>query len=131
MTQGTGPKQLTPLTNSQISLGDLSQSLTTLSGLTTSDRTGTPAGGYVSNTITTGDTLTIGPGTQWITPSTMGNQSIQPTTPIIGYLTLTKTGVGEFVLSGKNAQRLLMEYFEQAPEMWLRLMAVKAGEKEE
>jgi hypothetical protein len=43
-------------------------------------------------------------------------------------LTLMKTGTGEFVLSGANAQRLLMEYFEQAPELWLRLMALKAGE---
>lgn len=42
------------------------------------------------------------------------------------HLTLVKTGNGEFVLTGANAQKLLMEYFEQAPEMWLRLMALKA-----
>lgn len=44
-------------------------------------------------------------------------------------VTLVKTGNGEFTLSGLNAQRLLMEYFEQCPELWLRLMALKAGEE--
>jgi len=45
-------------------------------------------------------------------------------------LTLMKTGDGEFVLSGQNAQRLLMEYFEQSPELWLRLMALKVEEND-
>ena len=66
----------------------------------------------------------------------MGSSVIQPPqpqipiTPVGDVLTLIKTGDGEFVLSGANAQRLLMEYFEQAPELWLRLMAVKAEEEE-
>ena len=66
----------------------------------------------------------------------MGSSVIQPPgpqipiTPVGDVLTLIKTGDGEFVLSGANAQRLLMEYFEQAPELWLRLMAVKAGDEE-
>lgn len=71
----------------------------------------------------------------------MGTSQIRPGQPIISsgvsqspvgdMLTLMKTGNGEFVLSGANAQKLLMEYFEQAPEMWLRLMAVKAGEEDD
>jgi hypothetical protein len=44
-------------------------------------------------------------------------------------LNLVKTANGEFVLSGANAQRLLMEYFEQSPELWLRLLALKAVEE--
>jgi len=72
----------------------------------------------------------IGHGTWWLT-SDVGTSSIQPLPPqpVGDMLTLMKTGNGEFVLSGANAQKLLMEYFEQAPEMWLRLMALKAEEK--
>ena len=44
-------------------------------------------------------------------------------------LTLTKTGEGEFVLAGASPQKLLMEYFEQSPELWLRLMARKAEDE--
>lgn len=60
----------------------------------------------------------------------MGTSQIQQAAPqpLGDMLTLMKTGTGEFVLSGANAQKLLMEYFEQAPELWLRLMALKAGE---
>ena len=45
-------------------------------------------------------------------------------------MSLVKTGAGEFMLSGNNAQQLLMEYFEQSPELWLRLLALKAGEED-
>lgn len=45
-------------------------------------------------------------------------------------LSLTKTGNGEFVLMGDNAQQLLMEYFEKSPGLWLRLLAIKSGEDE-
>ena len=65
------------------------------------------------------------PGRQGSTNTIAANQP-DPTE----YLSLTKTGNGEFILQGANAQKLLMEYFEQAPEMWLRLMALKAGEEE-
>ena len=66
----------------------------------------------------------------------MGTSQIRPGQPIFSQgaqpmgdtLSLVKTGNGEFVLSGVNAQKLLMEYFEQAPELWLRLMAIKAEE---
>lgn len=89
---------------------------------------------------------------QWITPGAssassgtftttftgagqgIGTQSgimAQPAMSVGDSLTLVKTGTGEFVLSGGNAQKLLMEYFEQAPEMWLRLMAIKAEEEAE
>ena len=44
-------------------------------------------------------------------------------------MTLLKTAAGEFVLTGHDAQRLLMEYFEQSPELWLRLLALKADEE--
>lgn len=66
---------------------------------------------------------------QFITNGT-SSATIAQTQPIGDMLTLMKTGSGEFVLSGANAQKLLMEYFEQAPEMWLRLMALKAEEEE-
>jgi len=50
--------------------------------------------------------------------------------PVGDMLTLTKTAAGEFVLTGADAQRLLMEYFEQSPELWLRLLALKADKEE-
>lgn len=73
---------------------------------------------------TTDQQVGISPGKVWQT------QPQGSFAPVGDVLTLIKTGDGEFVLSGANAQRLLMEYFEQAPELWLRLMAVKAEEEE-
>ena len=68
-------------------------------------------------------------GSYWISTG-VGTTTITPPSPIGDMLTLAKTATGEFVLSGANAQQLLMEYFEQSPELWLRLLALKA-EKEE
>ena len=73
----------------------------------------TPVGISTSNT---------GPGNWWITT----DNSTTLAEPITQILTLMKTAEGEFILTGNNAQKILMEYFEQSPELWLRLMAVKA-----
>jgi len=86
--------------------------------------------------ITTTAGSSLSPGDFWyVGNGTLGTQTIQqnaplmPAAPVGDMLNLVKTADGEFVLSGANAQRLLMEYFEQAPELWLRLMALKAEEE--
>jgi hypothetical protein len=46
-------------------------------------------------------------------------------------ITLTKTAEGEFILTGPRALELLFEYFAEAPEFWLRLLALKAEKENE
>lgn len=86
-----------------------------------------------SGTNITTTTLIGGTGTGLIGTQSgyASNPQIPPAQAVGESLMLVKTGDGEFVLTGTNAQRLLMEYFEQAPEMWLRLMAIKAEEDAE
>lgn len=69
-------------------------------------------------------TITTTTGTDWqyIPP-------LNPTAQIGQMATLVKTANGEFVLAGSNAQALLMEYFMQSPEMWLRLAAMSSKEE--
>lgn len=68
----------------------------------------------------------------------MGTSQIRPGQPInIGapppvgdMLNLIKTAEGEFVLTGSgDTLKLLMDYFLQSPEMWLRLAAMNAETK--
>ena len=90
-----------------------------------------PGGMFLNSSNTYASTdcdLSITDSTTVIDSTIVANN--QPPPPVGESLTLVKTGDGEFVLSGQNAQQLLMEYFEKAPELWLRLLAVKA-EKEE
>lgn len=63
----------------------------------------------------------------------MGTKSVTPPQPLStgASMTLIKMATGEFVLQGNDAQRLLMEYFEQSPELWLRLMALKGEDNDE
>jgi hypothetical protein len=67
----------------------------------------------------------------------LGTAAIRPGQPIVttehssapvgDMLTLTKTANGEFVLTGSgDTLKLLMDYFLQSPEMWLRLAAMKS-----
>jgi hypothetical protein len=43
---------------------------------------------------------------------------------------IVKTGDGEFILTGSgDTLGLLMDYFLQSPEMWLRLAAMKEPEE--
>lgn len=77
-----------------------------------------------NSTITT----TTGTSGQYIHP--LGEYGPFNSTAQIGQMaTLMKTANGEFVLSGGNAQALLMEYFMQSPEMWLRLAAMSSKEE--
>jgi hypothetical protein len=74
----------------------------------------------------------------WVQNDNMGTSQIRPGQPInigggiapapIGdMLNLVKTAQGEFVLTGSgDTLKLLMDYFLQSPEMWLRLAAMKA-----
>ncbi len=63
-----------------------------------------------------------GMGTSTITPP-----QPFPSAPVGDSLTLTKTAGGEFVLTGSgDTLKLLMDYFLQSPEMWLRLAAMKS-----
>ena len=89
-------------------------------------------------TITTAGSSTS--DTFWISDN-VGTSHMQPGQPIItqgsipqapvgDVMNLVKTAAGEFVLTGANAQRLLMEYFEQSPELWLRLLALKADKED-
>jgi len=63
----------------------------------------------------------------------VGTSTVQPptyTAPVGDMLTLMKTADGEFVLQGSgDTLKLLMDYFMQSPEMWLRLAAMNAEEK--
>ena len=90
----------------------------------------TQAGGSLSNcTITPGQEVLYDPLGK-VLGGVMGGTFTQPQSPqpIGDVMTLVKTGNGEFVLSGINAQRLLREYFEQDPELWLRMLALKPEE---
>jgi hypothetical protein len=52
---------------------------------------------------------------------------VAPAAPVGDMLTLVKTAEGEFVLNGSgDTLKLLMDYFLQSPEMWLRLAAMKS-----
>ena len=130
MIKGIGQKLSQLSTSLQQNTG-LASTLNQGSSLTDASQwIGTQAGGFVSSdTITITDATDIHPG-QFITVGGTSTtaQTYTPAGAVGEMLTLMKTGEGEFVLSGVNAQKLLMEYFEQAPEMWLRLMAVKAEE---
>jgi len=53
-----------------------------------------------------------------------------PPAPVGDMLNLIKTAEGEFVLTGSgDTLKLLMDYFLQSPEMWLRLAAMNAEVK--
>lgn len=75
--------------------------------------THTLAGTSISN-----DTLTIGPGT-YVNTVTEATSTYQ-------YASLTKQG-GVINLSGSLS--LLVEYLEQEPSLWLRLLALKSEEE--
>lgn len=78
--------------------------------------------------INTLDSTSTSTGTYYIWPnnSTVGGVV---NTQVGEIATLVKTGDGEFVLSGGNAQALLFEYFMQSPELWLRLAAASSKEE--
>ena len=93
-------------------------SVTTSAGVQNSQWTDTLAGGSLSST-----SGTVFVGTSTVQPPTY-------TAPVGDMLTLMKTADGEFVLQGSgDTLKLLMDYFMQSPEMWLRLAAMNAEEK--
>jgi ligand-binding sensor domain-containing protein len=120
----TGLKQYKPLTGLQRREALASTSSTTISDSTTSEWITTQAG------VSTNETL-------WIDRSNMGTSTLQTgqpwrisgdfeMTPIGEMVNLTKTADGEFVLTGTGDYlTLLMEYFLQSPELWLRLAAMR------
>ena len=115
-----GNKPFGWLTDSQSQLGDMSTCTMTTSS----------PGLLDLNTINQLHGTGISNSSGWWVTNDMGGTSITPPqiNPVAGTMTLTKTGQGEFILQGNDAQRLLMEYFEQSPELWLRLMALKGDE---
>ena len=124
MIRKNGNLTTTQSTTSQNQSANASTSTITTSGLTLIDPNTilAPPGG------SSNDWLQITPGE---VIHTVGAQATQPP-QVQGsqHMSLVKTGAGEFMLSGNNAQQLLMEYFEQSPELWLRLLALKAGEED-
>lgn len=82
----------------------------------------------------TSDTLWITTPGSTTTITNVGTSQIRPGQPILAaspapigdMLTLMKTADGEFVLNGSgDTLGLLMDYFLQSPEMWLRLAAMQ------
>lgn len=123
MTKKRGLLPSEPLTSSADAWAQISHdgTNTLLTGqAASSEWTSTQAGTATNNSL-------------WIDTSKLGTQTVYAPNPSLGtstsatqvgeVMTLFKTGNGEFVLQGANAQALLMEYFLTAPEMWLRLAA--------
>jgi len=115
MIGGIGQGLFSGLMNSQTaSSGQLTSTTTT---------SATSTGGWI-NTLggtSTSDTITITPG---------AHVTIQPSAPVGQMVQIVKTGDGEFILTGSgDTLGLLMDYFLQSPEMWLRLAAMKEPEE--
>lgn len=123
MIGGIGRKHMQRLTSSLNASAAPSASGTTSASTLSSGWMGTLLGGGGSNSMIVGAiTTTTGTDWQYIPP-------LNPTAQIGQMATLVKTANGEFVLAGSNAQALLMEYFMQSPEMWLRLAAMSSKEE--
>lgn len=124
MIKDIGRKLTQPLTNSLNGLAAQSMSVTSTAAAQGSGWINTQAGTSSSSgtiTITDASSTQITPG-QFI-----GVNHIQPPPPVGDMLQLIKTGDGEFVLTGSgDTLALLMEYFLQSPELWLRLAAMQA-----
>lgn len=82
------------------------------------------AGTYTNST--TSDAAMYGPGTMW---HTMGSATITPAPPATDreLATVTKNADGTLYFSG--SMDVMLEFFEQNPKFWLRLMALEAEEK--
>lgn len=120
MTMFAGLSQLGQSMSSQAASADQSQSSTISSNTAGSPLIGIPAGGSGNNTTS---------GTFQVT-NDVGTIYVQPLAPVGDMLTLIKTAEGEFVLNGTgNTLKLLMDYFLQSPEMWLRLAALSSKEE--
>lgn len=120
-------------TSSQNALGAQSASVTNTAATQGSGWINTQAGtSSSSGTITIAPIFTDASSTQ-ITPGQfIGVNHIQPPPPVGDMLQLIKTGDGEFVLTGSgDTLALLMEYFLQSPELWLRLAAMKEPEEKD
>lgn len=115
MTMFAGLSQLGQSMSSQAASAYQSQSSTISSNTAGSPLIGIPAGGSGNNT----------------TSGTFRDSIyVQPLAPVGDMLTLIKTAEGEFVLNGTgNTLKLLMDYFLQSPEMWLRLAALSSKEE--
>lgn len=134
MIGGIGRKHMQQSTSSLNASAAQSTSRTTSAATQSSGWMGTLLGGGGSSTSTgaitdlsncTTTTTTTGTGGYYIWPNT----STTINTQVGEVATLVKTGDGEFVLTGSNAQALLFEYFMQSPELWLRLAAMSSKEE--